>query len=86
MKEQTIKEVIRKVSVWRRLYAGKIMGDGSLVRYSLDAAAKKLHMNKKSLDDYLHQIRLGTRYKFDFKANQNEKFGILRTYTKKKRS
>lgn len=59
--------------------------DGSLVRYSLENAARKNHMSKKSLDDYLHQIRLGTKYKFDFKNRQDEKFGALRTYIREMR-
>jgi len=67
VKERTIKEVIRKVCVWRRLYNGIMRPDGTLIRYTLENAARKTQMSKKSLDDYLHQIRLGTKYKFDFK-------------------
>lgn len=83
VKERTIKDVIRKVCVWRRLYNGILRPDGTLVRYSLENAARKNQMSKKSLDDYLHQIRLGTKYKFDFKNRQDEKFGTLRTYIRK---
>ena len=80
VKERTIKEVIHKVCVWRRLYNGILRPDGILIRYTLENAARKTQMSKKSLDDYLHQIRLGTKYKFDFKNRQDEKFGILRNF------
>ena len=54
VKERTIKEVIRKVCVWRRLYNGILRSDGTLIRYTLENAARKTQMSKKSLDDYLH--------------------------------
>ena len=85
VKERTIKEVIRKVCVWRRLYNGILRPDGTLIRYTLENAARKTQMSKKSLDDYLHQIRLGTKYKFDFKNRQDEKFGILRNFIRQNR-
>ena len=85
MKERSIREAIQKVCVWRQLYVGRMQEDGSLVRYSLKNAAKKLKMSKKSLDDYLHQIRLGRKYKFDFKKLKDERFGVLRTFNRKLR-
>jgi len=39
--------------MWRRLYNGVTGKDGQLVRYSLEDAAKKVGISKKSLDDYL---------------------------------
>ena len=81
-KELTIKEVIKKVCIWRRLYTGKYMEDGSLVRYDLEAGARKLDENKKTLDDYLHVIKLGKKMNFEFAKYQDERFGILRKFTK----
>ena len=40
-KERTIKEVIKKVAVWRRLYTGRVSGE-TLVRYTLEDAARKV--------------------------------------------
>jgi len=40
-------------------------------------------VSKKSLDDYLSQLRQGRQYGFDFNCNKNEKVGILRQYVKK---
>ena len=73
------------MSLWRKLYNG-VLRDGNLVRYSLEDAASKVNVSKKSLDDYLHQIRLATKYKFDFKNRQDEKFGSLRTFIREMRS
>jgi hypothetical protein len=64
-KERTIEEIIEKVSLWRKLYNG-VIRDGNLVRYSLEDAASKVGVSKKSLDDYLLQMRFGKKYGFDF--------------------
>ena len=58
------------------------MRDGNLVRYSLEDAAKKVDVSKKSLDDYLLQLRFGKKYNFDFQKHKNDKVGVLRTYVK----
>ena len=75
--------MIRRVAVWRRLYSGRVDEKGNLVRYTLENAARKMGMSKKSLDDYLHQIRMGKRYKFEFKKNQDDLFGTLRAFNRR---
>ena len=40
-------------------------------------------MSKKSLDDYLLQIRKGSKLGFDFGKNKKSKVGVLRSYVKK---
>ncbi|MFM7852716.1 MAG: hypothetical protein ACKO96_12580 [Flammeovirgaceae bacterium] len=42
------------------------MKDGELIRFSLEDAAQKVGVSKKSLDDYLLQLRFGKKYGFDF--------------------
>jgi hypothetical protein len=42
-------------------------------------------VSKKSLDDYLLQLRFGKKYGFDFQLHRNEKVGILRTYVKEQK-
>ena len=71
-KERSISDIIEKVSLWRKLYNG-VYRDGNLVRYSLEDAAAKVGVSKKSLDDYLLQLRFGKKYGFDFQKNKNEK-------------
>ena len=64
-KERKISFVIEKVSLWRKLYNG-IQDGNNIVRYSLEDAAKKVNISKKSLDDYLLQLRYGKKFGFDF--------------------
>lgn len=56
---------------------------------TLDQAAKVIDISKKTLDDYLSQIRYdliirkGKKSGFDFQLNQNENIGKLRDIVKK---
>lgn len=68
--------------MWRRLYNG-VLRDGNLVRYSLEDAATKVSVSKKSLDDYLLQLRFGKKFNFDFQKHKNDKVGTLRAFVKK---
>ena len=55
-KERTITDIIEKVSTWRKLYNGvmvPINGQMQLQRWSLEDAAQKVQVSKKSLDVYL---------------------------------
>jgi hypothetical protein len=79
-KEKTIGEVITKVREWR-----KMNSDSSLNKLSLEEASKKVGIVKKSLDDYLIQIKLGKRNGFDFNASWNSKIGVLRSFNKIKK-
>ena len=38
--------------------------------------------SKKSLDDYLLQIRYGSKFGFDFEKHSNEKIGVLRKFNR----
>ena len=46
----------------------------------MEEAAKEINVSKKSLDDYLLQIRLGRKFGFNFDENKNEKIGKLRNF------
>ncbi len=84
-KERKIGFIIEKVNTWRKYYNGYYDEKGNFTKFSLDEAAKKIDISKKSLDDYLLQLRLGRTYGFDFNANKNSKVGILRAFVKEKR-
>ena len=71
---------------WRKLYNGFYDEFGNFIKYSLDDAAKKIDISKKSLDDYLLQLRLGRKYGFDFNKYKDAKVGKLRAYVKEARS
>ena len=81
-KERKISYVINKVMEWRKLYTGMIDDNGIIKKYSLEEAADMVGMSKKSLDDYMLQLRLGKRYGFDFQENKDNKIGMLRTFIK----
>lgn len=56
-KERKIGYIIEKVSKWRKLYNGVKNDENNLIKMSLEEAAGKVGICKKSLDDYLLQIR-----------------------------
>ncbi len=85
-KERKIGEVISKVSEWRRLYSGVRGSEGGMVKYSLEEAAMKVGIAKKTLDDYLLQLRFGKKYGFDFNMYKDEKVGVLRSFVKEQKA
>lgn len=56
--------------------------EGNLLRYSLEDAANKVGVSKKSLDDYLLQLRFGKKFGFDFQRHKDDKVGVLRSFVK----
>ena len=84
-KERRISFVISKVLEWRTLYDGIMDSNGESVRYSLEEAAEKVGISKKSLDDYMLQLKLGKKYGFDFQKNKDKNVGVLRTFIKDRR-
>ena len=66
IKERTISEVISSVSLWRLLYTGYENADGTIVKLTLEEAASKVKISKKSLDDYLMQLRSAKKFGFNF--------------------
>ena len=86
LKERKIREVIEKVIEWRRLYSTKVKDDGSKLKYNLEEAADIVGISKKTLDDYLLQIRAGYKYNFDFNMYSEAKIGLLRSYVKLSKS
>lgn len=82
-KERKIGFIIEKVYLWRKLYNGIVDDNGVKVQLTLDEAAEKVGIAKKSLDDYLIQLRIGKKNGFNFNEHRNEKVGVLRSYVKK---
>jgi len=57
-KERTISEVVQKVALWRKLYNGFYDQNASqVITKTLEDGAKQIGISKKTLDDYLSQIR-----------------------------
>ena len=84
-RERKIGYIIEKVYAWRKLYNGYRDDNNKFIKYSLDEAASQINVSKKSLDDYLLQIRLGRKCGFNFDENKNEKIGVLRTHVESKK-
>ena len=81
IKERTIKEIMEKVSEWRQLYCG-MQVNGRFVKLSLKDAASKVGISRKSLDDYLLQIRAAKSFGFDFREHKSDKVGVLRQFVR----
>jgi hypothetical protein len=82
-KERKIGNIIKCVRDWRTLYKGYVNEQGETVKKTLEDAASDIGISKKSLDDYLLQIRSGKKYGFNFDNHKEDKVGILRAYVKK---
>lgn len=74
------------MALWRKLYIGFNDEKGENVHYELEDAASKIGVIKKTLDDYLLQIRNGKRYGFNFHKRKSDKIGELRSFVKEKRN
>ena len=70
---------MNKISLWRKLHNG-VTVDGKILAYSLQEAAAKVGVTKKSLDDYLLQLRFGQKYGFNFQLHKFDKVGVLRQF------
>lgn len=81
-KERRIGHIIDKVIEWRKYYSGTVNERNQPMKYSLEEAAKVVGISKKSLDDYLFQIRFGHRYGFNFNEHYNDKVGVLRDFVR----
>ena len=88
-KERKIGYIIKKVFLWKTLYNGIYSTDENgnkiKIKYTLEQAATKTGISKKSLDDYLIQLRIGKFLNFNFTEHKNDKVGILRAFVKKYR-
>jgi len=82
-KESKVGYVIEKVNQWRKLFNGYINNRNEFVKLSLDSAAKELNISKKTLDDFLRQLRLGRKLGYDFNKNISQHVGDLRDHVKK---
>jgi len=61
-KERKIGQILDKVYTWRKYYSGFTdPQSGQTIKMSLEDAAQKVGISKKSLDDYLLQIRFGKK-------------------------
>ena len=86
VKERKLSVIIAKVKKWRDLYYGYSSQEGSKTRFSLEDAAKMVNLPKKTLDDYLQQLKIGKKYGFDFNKYKDHKIGVLREFVKEQKA
>ena len=55
------------------------------MRFDLTTAADLVGQSRKTLDDYLLQLRDAREFNFSFKDNRHEKIGLLRQFNKNHR-
>ena len=76
--------MIEKVSKWRLYYRGCHI-NGEFVKLTLEEAAQRVKISKKSLDDYLMQLRSARKFSFDFEKHSQDKVGTIRAFVRKKK-
>jgi len=81
-KERTIAEVTSKVEIWKKVY-NELKQINAEAKNIAEKAAEYVSIPKKSLDDYLHQLKLGKKYGFKFEKHGRSKIGRLRKYNKR---
>jgi len=84
-RERRISEVSAKLDEWKQLCI-RLKESTPEVKKISERAADIVGIPKKSLDDYMHQIKLGLKYNFDFSKNQDGKIGKLRQFNKREGS
>lgn len=70
------------MALWRKFYTGFYDESGNYIQKQLDIAAQDVGIAKKTLDDYLLQIRNGKKYGFNFNEKSNAKIGELRAFVR----
>merc|ERR1712159_198565 len=89
-KDRSIGEVMDLIKQWRSLY-NKNEGQNGVKTHqpktmTLQEAAVHIGVPKKTLDDYFLIIKKARALNFDFNANRDERFGIVRSFVKKNKS
>ncbi len=81
-KERDLSVIIWKVCRWRELFHGCYDKNGKKIKLTLEEAAAVVGLPKKTLDDYLQELKKGKMAGFDFSAHRGEKIGVLRSAVK----
>lgn len=85
-RDSTISSILLLVKEWRDLYVGYTAPDGKRIKCTLEEAAAIVNMSKKTLDDYLQQIKKAAAHNFDFNKHRDKQIGYLRNFVKENES
>ena len=78
-----IGEVVKIVYSQRKFFNGYYNDNGEKTKYNLEEASKKVGIKRKTLDDYLKQLRKARLLGFDFNKNKDESISFLRDFNEK---
>ena len=81
-----IGEVVKIVYAQRKFFNGYYNDEGEYIKFNLDTASKKVNMKRKTLDDYLKQLRKGREKGFDFNKYKNKPISYLRSFNEKNKN
>ena len=83
--ERFIGLVIEKLDLWRRMYTyGVVDRNGIKANCNKKQAALYVGIKRKTLDDYMVQVKLGRMYGFDFNLRGADKMRVLRKFIRDK--
>ena len=83
--ERKISDVLKALFIWRTLFMiGQIDADSNLRKYNRQEAAKLVNIPKKTLEDYLLQVKMALSHGFDFNMYCNTRFGVIRDFNRQK--
>ena len=82
-KEKTISFAVYKHDEWRILHDfGTTDKFGHVSKLDFETAAKRVEVNKKTLDDYHYYIEYGKKFGFKFLDNAGMKIGVLKSFVR----
>merc|ERR1712159_402574 len=88
-KDRSIGEVMELIKRWRSLYNKNDVQNSTRTNHAksmtLQDAAVHIGVPKKTLDDYFLIIKKAQALNFDFNANQDQRFGIVRSFVKRQK-
>lgn len=89
--ERMISSVVHTLTKWKKLHdhgasdpAAAATGEHT-TRLTWGQAATFINVPKKTLDDYMREVRMGHRNGFDFDQNSSKRFGVLRAFNRRRR-
>lgn len=81
-RKRKIGDIVKNVYTQRMLFNGFYNDEGKKIKFELKEASDIVGVPKKTLDDYLKQIRFAREKGFDFNKNKDKPISFLRDFNK----
>jgi hypothetical protein len=82
-RNRKIGDIVKIVYAQRKFFNGYYNDEGEKINCNLDEASKKVKEKRKTLDDYLKQLRDAREKEFDFNKNKDKPISDLRSFNEK---